>query len=104
MFVFWHFDLFYFFAQFLANKKSSEGSFLACFCNYWCNIWSHLAQTWSQWVKKNPKHYLLVLRNVSKIYPILVEISKILKIALFVSNFIAPNTVRSSQNWSIMLH
>ena len=44
--------------------------FLAYFCNFWCTIWFHLAQTflptWSQCAKKNPRHYFLVFRNVSR--------------------------------------
>ena len=52
------------------RKMCSENSFFSIFLQFLMHFWSHLVQTllswWNQWVKRNPRHYLLVFGSVSK--------------------------------------
>ena len=70
MFLFWHFDLFYFFVQFFA-KEMFWKLFFSIFLQFLIHV---LIPSGTKFItnietvseKKNPRHYLLVFGNVSK--------------------------------------
>ena len=72
MFLFWYFDLFYFFAQFLQKTNVPKTLFKQIFATpdaLLDPIWHKLYyqhKIWSLRMKKNPRQQLLVFGNVSK--------------------------------------
>ena len=81
-FFFWHFDLIYFFAQFSARKKCSKKSFSAYFA--------------ISDARFDPICTNLITNIREKIQGT--------KLFLICLDFWCPNTFRSFQNWSILLH
>ena len=90
------------------KKKCSKNSFLAYFCNFWCTFWYHLHKRYYQHglvsEKKYKKYFSLRKCQQEAITQYWLKSAKILKLVFFVSIFNAPNTAKSSRNWSILLH
>ena len=110
MFLFWHFDLFHFFVQFFA-KEMFWKLFFSIFLQFLIHV---LIPSGTKFItnietvseKKKSKTLSVSLRKCQQeaITQYWLKSTSILKIVLFVLNFSAPNTVRPSQNWSILLH
>ena len=103
IFLFWHFDLFYFFAQF-STKKSVLKTLYHTFFHYITLLPTQNMESDNEKKIHDNNCWFWGLPARGN-FPKLVEISnkKNKKIASFVSNFSAPNTIRSYQNWSILL-
>ena len=110
MFLFWYFDLFYFFVQFLAKKGGPKTLFFSIFLQFLMHFLvpsgtNFITNMESEGEKKsNATSVGLRKCQQEAISQYCLKLIKIYKIVMFVSNFSTSNIVRLSSSWSILLH
>ena len=105
MFLFMHFDLFYFFCSVFGKKKVFRNLFLAyLFLQFGTNVITNIKYGVWGWKKSKTTSAVFQECQQEVISQRIVEISKNLIYCVVCLNFGAPNAVRSSRNWSIWLY